>query len=233
MDALPPESLSLPSGTARVEWRRSPRARRITLRVSPSDGVVVVTLPTRASRTAGMALLVNHLDWVAERIAALPTQVAFTDGALVPVGGVPHRIRHVPQARGGAWLSESEIHVAGAPEFLSRRLADFLKAEARRRLAVLVVAKAGEVGLTARRLTVKDTSSRWGSCAPDGSLAFSWRLVMAPPFVQDYMAAHEVAHLRYMNHGKEFWVLVDRLTPYTNTAIPWLRKEGPRLLRIG
>jgi hypothetical protein len=233
MNAPPPESLTLSSGTARVEWRRSARARRISLRVSPSNGVVVVTLPARASRSAGMALLTSHLDWVAERIAALPTQLAFTDGALVPLGGVSHRIRHVPQARGGAWLSESEIHVAGAPEFLPRRIADFLKAEARRRLAALVVAKAGEAGLTARRLTVKDTSSRWGSCAPDGSLAFSWRLVMAPEFVQDYVAAHEVAHLRHMNHGKLFWALVDHLTPYTLTAVPWLRKEGPRLLRIG
>jgi hypothetical protein len=233
MDVPPPESLALPSGTARVEWRRSARARRISLRVDPSDGVVVVTLPPRAGRGAGMALLMNHLDWVADRIAALPAAVVFADGALVPLNGRPHRIRHVPQARGGAWLSETEIHVAGAAEFLQRRIADFLKVEARRRLAALALAKAAEAGLVARRLTVKDTSSRWGSCAPDGSLAFSWRLVMAPDFVQDYVAAHEVAHLRHMNHGKQFWVLVDGLTPYRRTAVPWLRKEGPRLLRIG
>lgn len=233
MDVPPPESLALRSGIAQLEWRRNVRARRISLRVDPSDGIVVVTLPKRASRDAGMALLDNHLEWVADRLAALPAPLAFADGALVPLGGVPFRIRHVPQARGGAWLSETEIHVTGAPEFLPRRTTDFLKAEARRRLAALVAAKASIIGLTARKLTVKDTSSRWGSCAPDGSLAFSWRLVMAPEFVQDYVAAHEVAHLRHMNHGKIFWALVDRLTPYTRTAIPWLKKEGPRLLRIG
>jgi predicted metal-dependent hydrolase len=83
------------------------------------------------------------------------------------------------------------------------------------------------------RISVKDTSTRWGSCAPDGALAFSWRLVLTPPFVQDYVAAHEVAHLRYMNHGKRFWGLVDTLTPHTRAAIPWLRREGARLLRIG
>jgi predicted metal-dependent hydrolase len=233
MDPPPPETLALPFGSARLEWRRSARARRISVRVDPSDGVVVVTLPPRAGRGAGLALLNSHIGWVADRIAALPEAIAFTSGALVPLGGVPHVIRHVPQARGGAWLSGTEIHVAGAPEFLRRRITDFLKAEARRRLSELVAAKAADAGLTPGRLAVKDTSTRWGSCAADGSLAFSWRLVMAPHFVQDYVAAHEVAHLRHMNHGKPFWALVDRLTPHTKAAIPWLRREGPRLLRIG
>ena len=80
---------------------------------------------------------------------------------------------------------------------------------------------------------MKDTRSRWGSCAANRSLAFSWRLVMAPRFVQDYVAAHEVAHLRHMNHGTRFWSLVENLTPHTEVAVTWLRTEGPRLLRIG
>jgi hypothetical protein len=233
MDAPPPELLSLPSGTARLEWRRSAQARRISMRVDPTRGALVVTLPNRSSRAAGMALVNGHLDWIDRRIAALPTPVTFADGAIVPLGGVPHRIRHVPQDRGGAWLSDTEIHVTGDPAFLPRRTADFLKAEARRRLADIVAVKTAAAGVTARRLTVKDTRSRWGSCAPDGSLALSWRLVMAPDFVQDYVAAHEVAHLRHPNHGRQFWVLVDRLTPHTLTAISWLRQQGPSLLRVG
>ncbi|MCL2428416.1 MAG: M48 family metallopeptidase, partial [Alphaproteobacteria bacterium] len=112
---------------------------------------------------------------------------------------------------------------------------DLLRAEARRRFATLVATKTARTpaGLKVRRIIVKDTTSRWGSCAPDGSLAFSWRLVMAPGFVQDYVVAHEVAHLRHMNHGKRFWALVDGLTPHRAMAIPWLRQEGARLLRIG
>ena len=172
-------------------------------------------------------------NWVSDRLAALPDQISFADGALVPICGVPHRIKHVPEQRGGVWLHGEELHVTGAPDFLRRRVADFLRAEARRRLSAMVAAKAASAGLCPRRLAVKDTSSRWGSCAPDGSLAFSWRLVMAPEFVQDYVTAHEVAHLRHMNHGLRFWALVDRLTPHTHAAIPWLRKEGARLLRIG
>jgi predicted metal-dependent hydrolase len=233
MEVPPPEILSLPSGSARIEWRRSARARRISLRIDPSGGVVIVTLPTRASRAAGISLLKNHVGWVADRLAALPEPLPFADGAQVPLAGVTYLIRHVPGARGGAWLHDSELHVAGASEFLVRRVTDFLRAEARRRLGDLVMAKAAIVGISPRRVSVKDTSSRWGSCAPDKSLAFSWRLVMAPVFVQDYVAAHEVAHLRHMNHGQQFWTLVDQLTPHRGDAIPWLRTEGARLLRIG
>jgi predicted metal-dependent hydrolase len=233
MDDLQPETLALPSGLARVEWRRSSRARRVSLRIDPAGGAVVVTLPIRATRKAGMALLMGHADWVSDRLAALPEAVVFSDGATVPICGVPHRIRHAPGARGGAFLLDQELHVAGAPEFLARRVRDFLRHEARRRLGALAVAKAGLIGAAPRRVTIKDTSSRWGSCAPDRSVALSWRLVMAPSFVQDYVVAHEVAHLRHMNHGRTFWALVDELTPHTKAAIPWLRAEGARLLRIG
>jgi hypothetical protein len=203
------------------------------LRIDPRGGGVVVTLTMRAGRGAGMALLMTHADWVADRIAALPVAVPFVDGAMVPICGVPHRIRHVPQSRGGAWLCDNEVHVTGAPEFLSRRVTDFLRAEARRRLIALAAAKAATLAVQPRRITVKDTRTRWGSCAPDGSLAFSWRLVLAPELVQDYVAAHEIAHMRHMNHGTRFWALVDCLTPHAATAIPWLRTEGSRLLRIG
>jgi predicted metal-dependent hydrolase len=233
MDDLQAEMLALPSGLARVQWRRSSRARRVSLRIDPTGGAVIVTLPTRATRKAGMALLMGHAEWVSDRLAALPAPVIFTNGALVPICGVPHRIRHTPNARGGAFLLEQELHVAGAAEFLPRRVRDFLRQEARSRLGALTMAKAGLIGVVPKRITMKDTTSRWGSCAPDKALAFSWRLVMAPAFVQDYVVAHEVAHLRHMNHGPKFWALVDELTPHTKTAIPWLRAEGARLLRIG
>ena len=179
-ESLEPEIVSLPHGSARVEWRRNARARRVSLRIDPSDGAVIVTLPPRASRRAGMALLMGHVDWVSRRIAALPAAITLTDGAEVPIGGVPFRIRHHPDRRGGAWLEGEELHVTGRPEFLSRRVIDFLRAEAGRRLSALVRAKAAQAGVIPARITIKDTTSRWGSCAPDGALAFSWRLVMAP-----------------------------------------------------
>lgn len=233
MEAPLPETIPLPRGFAQIEWRRSRRARRVSLRIDPRGGAVVVTLPIRAARNAGMALLMSNADWICDCLAALPDAVPFADGAVIPIGGQPHRIRHMPGARRGAWVEAGELRVSGDTEFLRRRVLDFLRREARARLAVLVAAKSARIEAAPRRVSVKDTRTRWGSCASDGSLAFSWRLVMAPEFVQDYVAAHEVAHLRHMNHGKRFWALVDRLTPHTASAIAWLHSDGSRLLRMG
>ena len=226
------EILRLPGGPARIEWRRSARARRVSLRIDPREGAVVVTLPPRTTRTAGMALLMDHADWVSARLAALPGHIPFTDGALVPLNGIEHRICHVG-GRGGVWIEGRQINVGGEAGFLARRVNDFLRGEARRQMSALAGEKAALAQLRPSRVSVKDTKSRWGSCASNRSLAFSWRLVMAPPFVQEYVAAHEVAHLRHMNHGPRFWALVDTLTPHTVPAVAWLRSDGPRLLRIG
>ena len=226
------ETLTLPGGATEVQWRRSARARRVSLRIDPRGGAVVITLPPRASRQSGLQLLMTHADWVRGRIAALPRAVLFSHGATVPLDGVPHIICHTPGAR-GALVANGVIHISGRPEFLARRVADFLRAEARRRLSALALAKAALAGVTARRVSVKDTKSRWGSCSATRDLAFCWRLVMAPPDVQDYVAAHEVAHIRHMNHSAAFWGLVDELTDHRVAAIAWLNREGPQLMRIG
>jgi predicted metal-dependent hydrolase len=232
MEHVRSEILRLPGGPTRVEWRRSRRAQRVSLRIDPRGGLVVVTLPPRAARTAGMALLMDHAAWVTERLAALPGHIPFCDGALVPLHGRTHRIRHVDGAA-AVRLEGRDILVGGEAGVLARRVAEFLRGEARRRFADLVAVKAASVDLRPRRVVVKDTRSRWGSCAADRTLSFSWRLVMAPRFVQDYVAAHEVAHMRHMNHGSRFWALVDVLSPHTETAVIWLRDEGAGLLRIG
>lgn len=230
---LPPrETLTFPTGPIPVQWRRSVRARKISLRIDTRGGNVIVTLPPRAAQAAGMALLRDNAAWAAERLARLPAPIRLADGATVPIDGLPHRLRHVPADRGGAWLAPGELLVAGAPEFLARRAADFLRAEARRRLSALAIEKAAAAGLTPRRVIAKDTRTRWGSCTADGTLMFCWRLVMAPVHVQEYVAAHEVAHLRHMDHGRAFWALVAQLTPHRAAATRWLDGEGPGLLRL-
>jgi predicted metal-dependent hydrolase len=231
MDTREHETLTLPGGPTRVQWRRNARARRVSLRIDPTEGLVVVTLPPRAGKRAGMSLLMTHADWVTDRLARLPDAIRFADGETVPYCGVPIVIRHVPGGRGAAWLADDALHVSGAAEFLCRRVTDFLRAEARRRFTTAVAAKAAQASLRARRVTVKDTRTRWGSCAPDGTIALCWRLIMAPAFVQDYVVAHEVAHLQHMNHGDRFWALVAELTPHTDAAMTWLRSDGARLQR--
>jgi predicted metal-dependent hydrolase len=239
MDQSEAETVALPLRASAqpvqcpVRWRRSARARRVSLRIDPRAGAVVVTLPPRAGRRAGMALLTDHAAWVMERLAALAPRIELANGAKVPLGGIPHEIRHAPNARGGAWLEHGAILVSGDAHFVPRRAMDFLRAEARRRIATLAAGHAAALGVTFKAIRLKDTKSRWGSCAPDGTLAFSWRLVMAPDWVLDYVVAHEVAHLREMNHSARFWAQVARLTPHKEAAVSWLRDHGPALLRVG
>lgn len=227
------ETIALPCGPTVVHWRRSARARRLTLRIDPRGGGVVVTLPPRAARAAGVALLRDHSEWVAIKLARLPGAVELADGAEVMLCGTPHRVRHVPGERGGAWVEAGEIRVAGEAAFVPRRVRDLLRAEAGRRLGALAAERAAAAGLQPRRVVVKDTRTRWGSCTADGTLMFCWRLVMAPAHVQHYVVAHEVAHLRHMNHGAAFWALVEQLTPHRATASQWLAAEGAGLQRVG
>ncbi len=231
--AMLPDSLPLPHGAAPILWRRSARARRISLRIEPRQGSLVVTLPTRASAAAAKAALVTHQVWIAERLSALPRPIALGPGAAIPIDGRPHRIVHRPDRRGTAWLEGEEVHVAGDAAFIARRVNDWLRLRARRQLGQIATDKAQAAGLAARRIVVKDTSSRWGSCTASGTLMFSWRLVMAPLPVQDYVVGHEVAHLRHMNHGADFWALTDALTPHRPYASTWLLEHGPSLLRVG
>jgi predicted metal-dependent hydrolase len=232
MPYAPPEQIALPDGPAPIRWMRSRQARCITLRIDPRDAMVVVTLPRRATHATAMALLVDHSVWISERLAALPAHVAFADGAVVPLAGLPHRIRHLPQHVGVA-LGDGHIEVGGDAAGLAQAVAGFLCAEANRRLTGMALEKAARIGCAVRQVVVKEARSRWGSCSPDGALMFNWRLVLAPEPVQDYVTAHEVAHLCHMNHGPLFAELVDQLTPHAMFAKAWLTREGAGLLRIG
>jgi len=227
------EMLLLPSGETPIHWRRSRQARRISLRIDTRAGAVVVTLPTRAVREAGLDLLRTHSDWVAGKLAALPGRIAFEAGESIGLHGVPHVIRSMPEARRGVWTETGEIRVSGEQAFLARRVLDFMRVEARTTLGACARRIAETSGLHPRRLVIKDTSSRWGSCSSDAVVMFSWRLVMAPPEIQHYVVAHELAHLRHLDHSRNFWEQVAKLTPHRARAEAWLRLHGPALLRTG
>lgn len=220
-----------------VQLRRNPRARRYTLRVRAASRDVVLTLPARGTLNEALDFARRHAGWVEVRLARLPERVAFAPGAVLPLRGAPHRIFHRPQARGTVWTGteagEAALFVAGDAAHVARRVADFLKREARRDLVEAARRHAGALGVTLARVTLRDTASRWGSCSSAGALSFSWRLILAPPSVLDYLAAHEVAHRREMNHGPRFWATVDRLFPERHAAELWLKKHGAGLHRYG
>ena len=225
--------LSCPALPGPVVWRRSSRAVRVSLRIDARSGAVVVTLPPRAGRPAGVALLRTHAAWVRERLAALAPRIALEPGSEVPLGGALHVIRAVGYNHGEAWLQPGAILAGGDAAEVTALVAAFLKEEARRRITALVAKHAAALGVAWKGIRLKDTRSRWGSCAPDGTLAFSWRLVMAPGWVLDYVVAHEVAHLREMNHAPVFWDTLAGLSPHREAAVAWLKEHGPGLLRVG
>lgn len=209
------------------------RARRIIIRLDHSSARIVVVLPSRATPDQGKRFALLNKGWIRDRLALLPPAVRFRHGAVIPFMGIDHRIRHRPQARGGVWREGDVIHVSGKPEHLARRVEDWLKREARREIERRAHLKAALINRQVAGITVRDPRSRWGSCSPSGKLSFSWRLILAPRAVIDYVVAHEVAHLREMNHGPRFWRLTASLTRDVEGARAWLQRHGPALHRYG
>lgn len=235
-----PDTLAIKHGSQifAVRLRRHRRARRYTLRIHPSDREAILTMPPRGTLADAKAFAAGHGAWIAARLGRLPKAAPFEAGTLLPLRGVMHKIVHRPGSRGTVWAEVREsgekiLCVAGEAAHVDRRVHDFLKREARADLQKASTHYARELGVKVTRLTIRDQSSRWGSCTSAGSLSFSWRLILAPPYVLDYLAAHEVAHLVEMNHSAKFWKVVARICPATERAKTWLDTHGNDLHRYG
>ena len=211
----------------------SPRARRLSLRLDSGSGEGRVVAPRAVPEAEIARFVVRHADWLRRRLEALPPARPFVDGGVVPYLGQDHRIRHDPLHRRPVERLDGAFRVGGQAAHLSRRLTDYLRREARREVGDRAHRLAATIGRRVAGITVRDTRSRWGSCSAAGRLNFSWRLVLAPAPVLDYVVAHEVAHLAEMNHGPRFWALVERLHPDVASARTWLRAHGAGLHRYG
>ncbi|MBW9056084.1 M48 family metallopeptidase [Rhizobium mesosinicum] len=212
------------------------RATRITLRIEPGGRALKMTVPKGLAAREVNAFLDRHQGWLLTKLAKFSTDTGLRDGGEILFRGVRHRIQHTGSLRG---LTEAVavdgklvLRVSGMPEHIGRRIATFLKKEARSDLERLSRLHAGSIKVPIRSISMKDTRSRWGSCSSEGNLSFSWRIVMAPPSVIDYLAAHEVAHLKEMNHGPHFWALCKKLCPHMEEAKSWLKRHGSQLHAI-
>ncbi len=213
-----------------VTVRRSGRARRMSLRVSRLDGRVTLTLPQRVSLGEGMAFLRDREAWLRGHLGTVGAPHRPAPGGTIPFRGqglvlTPAQVRS-PVVDG------AQLLVPPDPDRIEARLLAFLKLQARDRLSEASDRYAAMLGRRYRRLTLRDTRSRWGSCTAQGDLMYSWRLIMAPPEVLDYVAAHEVAHLVEMNHSPAFWAVVQGLFPGHEACRRWLRTEGESLHRL-
>lgn len=229
--------LALPEGEVEVVVRRSKQARRMILRVASRDGTVKLTLPARARLSDARSFLEAHQGWVAARLAKVAVAVPFAAGAVVPLRGLEHRIVHHPGDRRAAWIETGEtplICIGGRdPAGVARRVRALLMNEALADLTAASQRHADTLGVTIGAISLRDPAARWGSCSTTGELMYSWRIVLAPPVVLDYLAAHEVAHRRHMNHSPAFWRTVRELHPHMDEAKAWLRRHGHALHRYG
>lgn len=237
--ALHMDTLAISGEQVPLVVRHNPRARRFIVRVDMTTGAVHVTTPNKRNVKGAVAFARGHAKWIAEQRQQVAPGEPFRDGAILPVRGIQHVIRHVGCARGAvhqrtpAEGDMAELCVSGDVTFLPRRVTDWLRREVKNDLNESVLRHATKLGVRPARITVRDQSSRWGSCSSTRALSFSWRLILTPPEVLDYVAAHEVAHLVHMNHEPEFWRIVAQLIPDYCTTMRWLETEGPALHKYG
>lgn len=216
-----------------VRVRVSPRAVRLTLRYIPRDNCLTVTAPPGVTTRFIRGFVSDHADWIGRRLTTAPGRVPFLPGHRIPVAGQDRLITHDPQGRRGITLTETALILTGPVEKPENRVRDYLTRLARQEITACCQSLSPLAEGRVRRITVRDTRSRWGSCSTLGDLSFSWRLVMAPPPVLRYVVAHELAHLAEMNHSPRFWAEVARLMPDHAVPRDWLKRHGSSLHLYG
>lgn len=219
-----------------ISVKVSDRAKSYRLSL-PNNGKPLLTVPKFGRWGEAKAFLDRHTEWLAERIELSAKPVAFVRGAIVPLRGVNHRIVPTGRVRGVVEVGEHEgelaLLVPGDAEHRARRLTDWLKDEASVELERRCTVHAGNLGVSFKSISMRSQSTRWGSCSSTGKLNVNWRLILAPPHVLDYVAAHEIAHLIEMNHSQDFWDVVERTLPTMERGREWLRVHGRQLMVYG
>ena len=220
-------------GTARVKLAVNKRARRLTLRFDTTRGEFTVVAPSARRLPEAADFARRREDWISERAAGALRPEPFAPGALIPLRGQPVLLR-AAGGNGAARLKEGEIVSGGEGEAFARRVTNLLKREALADFTARTAAHAAALGQKPPRVSLFDPSGRWGSCTPARrAIRYSWRVIAAPPYVLDYLAAHECAHLVEPNHSARFWAVVERLYGDAKTARAWLKTEGPKLHALG
>ncbi|MBL4740184.1 MAG: M48 family metallopeptidase [Sneathiella sp.] len=207
-------------------------AKRMKLRISASREVVLV-LPKSVSVKKGLVFLEQEKPWITEQISKIQSPIAFENGAIIPLQGENYQICHVPDRRGLVWVEGGKLLVAGKTEHVPRRVYDWILREGKSVISEKALTFAEEIQVEVKKIALKDQKSRWGSCSPRGNLNFSWRLLLMPETILDYVVAHEVAHLRHMNHSADFWALVQKMHPEMETSKSWLKQNGVLFHKYG
>jgi len=210
--------------------RKSARAKKISLKISSNKGVELI-VPKHVSIERAIKFLYSKEEWIIEKShkVMISPKAPMQIGSIIPIEGKRYTIKHSGNIRGVTHIEENYIIVSGPEEFAPRKVIEFLKVLAKKEIVARAEVEAMKLGVSFKSVTVRDTTSRWGSCSAKKALSFSWRLIMAPRHVLEYVVAHEVAHLLEMNHGKKFWQLVESIFPDHMASRRWLKENGSLL----
>ncbi|MFT3964876.1 MAG: SprT family zinc-dependent metalloprotease [Sphingobium sp.] len=230
----PPPVIEVEGRAVTVIVRRHERARGYRLRLG-RDGTARLTMPMHGSEKQALAWAREQAAWIARQLARQEAGgCILADGATFPLEGTPVTIRWAPDLPRRIVMDDGEMLVGGPENHVGERALRWLKARAKTVLTEETLAIAGAAGLTVRSVGIGDPVSRWGSCAANGAIRYSWRLILAPPEVRISTVSHEVAHLRHMDHSPAFHAFHRTICPSdTAAARAWLKAHGAALHRIG
>ena len=215
-----------------LEFKTHNRAKRMKLRYDSIKNCAVVTMPPRSTKREAQYFASLHLPWLEKQRDSSPERIFLSPGYHIPIEGVPFFIVHKNDDIGLIKQNDFEIVVGGDKSGFSKRLENYLKKLARQKIEPLAQQMAKSIGQSFRRIQIRDTKSRWGSCSSSGTLSFSWRLIMCPNEIIEYVVAHEVSHIKEMNHSPAFWRVVDELVDDAKISRKWLKSEGQVLMMI-
>lgn len=227
-----PEWLQVGEELLPLVIKRHKLAKRICLRYDPTGHSINLTLPRHARMSEGLHFLTLKTQWLMTTLQEMPIKKQIKPGVVIPLFGERVRIKHDESLRCAWKLEDDVLTVSGKREHFERRVMDAIRKMAKKHITDLAHYQSRRIGRVVRRVSVRDTRSRWGSCSSVGNLSFSWRLIFAPYEVFEYVVAHEVSHLRHMNHGERFWQLCEFLCPNYEVAKEWLRVHGKELYRF-
>ena len=211
-----------------LKVKTSFKSKRISIRIDHKKRIAVLSMPIWYSKSKACAFIEVHRDWIEEKLFELPEAKNFEDGEQISVCGRLLTICHKPSF-GAPHITENRLCVGGEPVFLHRRVKDFIKREAKKQFLIQSQNLAQKIGCQLTGVSIKDTTSRWGSCSSLKHINYNWRIALAPPYVIDYIIAHEVAHLKHQDHSPSFWDLVKSLCPAAEAGKAWLKSHGNEL----
>jgi predicted metal-dependent hydrolase len=213
-------------------YKSHKRAKKMKLKFDALSGCGVVTVPTFCSKLEAFRFAGRHRDWLEAQKKSSPQKVLLMPGNVIPFLGDEKIIHHKKDNSSGVEITQEHIIVGGPIEGFPVRLENYLKKTAGKYIEPIAAQFAETAGVRYKKIQIRDTKSRWGSSSTTGTLSFSWRLIMTPPDILKYVVAHEIAHIREMNHSAAFWSQVDQLVENAKPARRWLRSEGQALMYI-